>query len=58
MTGVQTCALPICTSRAIAGIGTTTSFNGYLKGIVTGITTDATNGNSTGEYNDFKIKRW
>jgi len=35
------------TTTAIAGIGTTTSFNGYLKGIVTGITTDATNGNST-----------
>ena len=35
------------TTTAIAGIGTTTSFNGYLKGIVTGVTTDATNGNST-----------
>ena len=35
------------TTTPIAGVGTTALFNGYLKGIVTGITTDATNGNST-----------
>jgi len=31
----------------IPGTGTTASFTGYLKGIVTGISTDATNGAST-----------
>ena len=31
----------------LPGAGTTSVFNGYLKGIITGITTDATNGNST-----------
>ena len=35
------------TSTAIAGVGTTTSFTGYLKGIITGVSTDTTNGNST-----------
>jgi len=35
------------TSTAIAGVGTTTSFTGYLKGIVTGVSTDTTNGSST-----------
>ena len=34
-------------NTAIAGSGTTSLFNGYLKGIITGVTTDATNGNST-----------
>ncbi len=34
-------------STALAGSGTTSLFNGYLKGIITGVTTDATNGNST-----------
>ena len=34
-------------STVIAGAGSTEVFNGYLKGIITGITTDATNGNST-----------
>jgi len=34
------------TSITIPGAGTTTPFNGYLKGIITGVTTDATNGNS------------
>jgi phage tail sheath protein FI len=34
-------------STVIAGAGSTELFNGYLKGIITGITTDATNGNST-----------
>ena len=31
----------------IPGAGTTSVFNGYLKGIITGVTTDSTNGNST-----------
>ena len=31
----------------IPGVGTASSFTGYLKGIITGITTDATNSNST-----------
>jgi len=31
----------------IPGTGTTASFSGHLKGIITGITTDSTNGNST-----------
>jgi hypothetical protein len=35
------------TSTAIAGVGTTSSFTGYLKGIITGVSTDTTNGSST-----------
>ena len=35
------------TNIALAGSGTTSLFNGYLKGIITGVTTDATGGNST-----------
>jgi len=35
------------TNLTIAGSGSTSSFNGYLKGIITGVSTDATNGNST-----------
>jgi hypothetical protein len=35
------------TSTAIPGVGTTTSFTGYLKGIITGVSTDTTNGSST-----------
>ena len=31
----------------IPGAGTTTTFTGYLKGIITGVSTDAVNGNST-----------
>ena len=31
----------------IVGLGTTSTFNGYLKGIITGVSTDATGGNST-----------
>jgi hypothetical protein len=31
----------------LPGAGTTSLFNGYLKGIITGVTTDTTNGNST-----------
>ena len=31
----------------IPGSGTTSVFNGYLKGIVTGVTTDSTNSAST-----------
>jgi len=31
----------------IPGSGTTSTFTGYLKGIITGVTTDSTNGNST-----------
>ena len=34
-------------SAAIPGAGTTTTFSGMLKGIITGVSTDATNGNST-----------
>ena len=34
-------------SVAIPGVGTTTTFNGMLKGIITGVSTDATNSNST-----------
>jgi hypothetical protein len=34
-------------SVILPGAGTTTEFNGYLKGIITGVTTDATNSNST-----------
>ena len=34
-------------SGTLAGAGTLTTVDGYLKGIITGITTDATNGNST-----------
>ena len=37
----------VLTNIALAGSGTTSLFNGYLKGIITGVTTDATNGNST-----------
>ncbi len=36
-------------SIVIAGAGTTTEFNGMLKGIITGVSTDAVNGNSTVE---------
>jgi hypothetical protein len=32
---------------AVAGVGQTSLFSGYLKGIITGISTDSTNGNST-----------
>jgi hypothetical protein len=35
------------TNVTIPGSGTNSTFNGYLKGIVTGITTDSINGNST-----------
>ncbi len=35
------------TNAVIPGAGTTSTFNGYLKAIITGITTDATNGNSS-----------
>ena len=34
-------------NQTIAGAGTTSSFTGYLKGIITGVSTDTTNGNST-----------
>ena len=34
-------------NAVIAGSGSTSLFNGYLKGIITGVTTDSTNGNST-----------
>ena len=34
-------------NTAIAGSGTTSVFTGFLKGIITGVTTDATNGSST-----------
>ena len=35
------------TNSVIPGVGSTSLFNGYLKGIITGVTTDATNGNSS-----------
>jgi len=35
------------TNAVLPGAGTTTLFNGYLKGIITGVTTDSTNGAST-----------
>jgi hypothetical protein len=35
------------TNVVLPGTGTTSLFNGYLKGIITGVTTDATNGNSS-----------
>ena len=34
-------------SITLPGAGTTSVFSGYLKGIITGVTTDTTNGNST-----------
>ena len=34
-------------NSVIPGAGTTSSFNGYLKGIITGVSTDATNSAST-----------
>jgi len=34
-------------SVVLPGAGTTSSFDGYLKGIITGVSTDAVNGNST-----------
>jgi hypothetical protein len=34
-------------SLTLPGAGSTSSFTGYLKGIITGVSTDATNGNST-----------
>ena len=34
------------TNTVIPGVGSTSSFTGYLKGIITGVTTDSTNGNS------------
>jgi hypothetical protein len=35
------------TDSVIAGSGTTSTFSGYLKAIITGVTTDSTNGNSS-----------
>ena len=35
------------TNAIIPGVGSTSTFTGYLKGIITGVTTDSTNGNST-----------
>ena len=35
------------TSVVIPGAGTTTTFTGFLKGIITGVSTDSVNGNST-----------
>ena len=34
-------------NSVIAGSGSTSTFSGYLKAIITGVTTDATNGNSS-----------
>jgi len=35
------------TNSVIAGSGSTSTFSGYLKAIISGVTTDATNGNSS-----------
>ena len=35
------------TNVTVPGTGTTSLFNGYLKGIITGVSTDSTNSNST-----------
>jgi hypothetical protein len=35
------------TNAVIPGVGSTSTFTGYLKGIITGVTTDSTNGNSS-----------
>ena len=35
------------TNLVIPGVGSTSLFNGYLKGIITGVSTDSTNSNST-----------
>ena len=35
------------TNQVIPGVGSTSLFNGYLKGIITGVSTDSTNSNST-----------
>ena len=40
-------------SVVIPGAGTTTSFDGYLKGIITGVNTDAVSGNSSIEVKIF-----
>ena len=40
-------------STIVAGPGTTTTFNGYLKGIVTGVSTDTVNG--TNSYVEVKV---
>ena len=37
----------VLTNVTVPGLGTTTGFSGYLKGIITGVSTDSTNGNST-----------
>jgi len=34
-------------SGTVAGVGVTSTFTGHLKGIITGVSTDSTNGNST-----------
>ena len=34
-------------SVVIPGVGSTTTFTGYIKGIITGVTTDSTNGSSS-----------
>ena len=40
-------------AATVAGPGTTTTFNGYLKGIVTGVSTDTVNG--TNSYVEVKV---
>jgi len=34
-------------SQIVPGVGSTSEFNGYLKGIITGVSTDSNNGSST-----------
>ena len=37
----------VLSGQVVSGVGTTSSFSGYLKGIITGVNTDATGGQST-----------
>ena len=37
----------VLSGQVVAGLGTTSSFSGYMKGIITGVNTDATGGQST-----------
>ena len=37
----------VLSGQVVAGLGTTSAFSGYMKGIITGVKTDATGGQST-----------
>ena len=41
------CGVTVAYSGTEVGVGTTATTNGYVKGIITGLSTDTTNGNST-----------